>query len=73
LSEAKPDRDKDKKKMRKPYYEIQGDKLIPRLKTCPRCGCFMAKHSDRLACGGCGFAEFIRGKKDSTPPAPSGP
>ena len=41
-------------------YEIQGDKLIRKKKTCPKCGdgVFMAEHADRLSCGKCGYTEF---------------
>lgn len=32
-------------------YEVQGDKLIRKKKTCPKCGdgVFMAEHADRLS------------------------
>jgi len=41
-------------------YEVQGDKLIRKKKTCPKCGdgVFMAEHADRLSCGKCGYTEF---------------
>jgi small subunit ribosomal protein S27Ae len=54
---------KQKKKERKGswvYYDISEGKLTRKLKACPRCGCFMARHSDRLACGKCGYTEFIK-------------
>jgi len=41
-------------------YEVQGDKLIRKNRTCPKCGdgVFMAEHADRLSCGKCGYTEF---------------
>lgn len=41
-------------------YEVQGDNLIRKKKTCPKCGdgVFMAEHADRLSCGKCGYTEF---------------
>jgi small subunit ribosomal protein S27Ae len=45
------------------YYEVREGKLIRKLKACPRCGCFMARHSDRLACGKCGYTEFMKKSK----------
>lgn len=38
-------------------------------RACPRCekGTYMAEHSDRFACGRCGYTEFKRkGKKQDT-------
>ena len=41
------------------YYQIDGDKLVRLRKECPKCGpgVFMAEHSDRHACGTCGYME----------------
>jgi small subunit ribosomal protein S27Ae len=49
-------------------YEIQGDKVIRKRRTCPKCGegTFLARHKDRESCGKCGYTEFI--KKEA--PAP---
>lgn len=40
-------------------YEVQGDKLVRKNKTCPKCGpgVFLAKHKGREACGKCGYTE----------------
>jgi small subunit ribosomal protein S27Ae len=45
---------------KKDYYEISGDKLERKRKTCPKCGpgVFMAEHEDRTSCGKCGYTEF---------------
>jgi small subunit ribosomal protein S27Ae len=40
-------------------YEVKGDKLVRKNKTCPKCGdgVFLANHGDRLSCGTCGYTE----------------
>jgi small subunit ribosomal protein S27Ae len=59
---------KDKKtkgKVKKPGYKIhkayklEGDKIVSKNKTCPKCGAgvFMAKHKDRWTCGKCAYME----------------
>lgn len=42
-------------------YSIEGDKLVRKNKTCPKCGpgVFMAQHKDRMSCGKCGYTEKI--------------
>ena len=42
-------------------YQIEGDKITSRNKTCPKCGkgIFMAKHKDRWTCGKCSYMEKI--------------
>ncbi|HDN74457.1 30S ribosomal protein S27ae [Archaeoglobales archaeon] len=44
------------------YYEIKGEKVIRKRRTCPRCGegVFLAEHPDRRTCGKCGYTEFKR-------------
>jgi small subunit ribosomal protein S27Ae len=32
-------------------------------KACPKCGCRLAAHRDRSACGKCGYTEFNNPKK----------
>ncbi len=41
-------------------YEVSGNTLKRRLKSCPKCGpgCFMAEHKDRSSCGRCLYTEF---------------
>jgi len=44
------------------FYKIE-DGRLERLRTsCPKCGAgvFLAKHSDRVSCGRCGYAEFAK-------------
>jgi ubiquitin-small subunit ribosomal protein S27Ae len=40
-------------------YEISGESVKPKNKTCPKCGpgVFLAKHKDRETCGKCGYME----------------
>lgn len=40
-------------------YEVKGDTLERKNKTCPKCGpgVFLAKHKDRETCGKCGYTE----------------
>jgi small subunit ribosomal protein S27Ae len=52
------------KKEKKAYvyassYEVSGDALKRKNKSCPKCGSgyFLAEHKDRLSCGKCGYME----------------
>ncbi|MFQ5870655.1 MAG: 30S ribosomal protein S27ae, partial [Candidatus Geothermarchaeales archaeon] len=51
------------------FYEVKGETLTRKRKSCPRCGrgTFMAAHQDRFACGKCGYTEFK--EKQSEGPA----
>jgi small subunit ribosomal protein S27Ae len=42
------------------YYEVSGDSVKRRRKSCPRCGpgAWLAEHKGRLYCGKCGYTEF---------------
>lgn len=42
-------------------YEVQGDKLVRKNKSCPKCGpgYALAAHKDRRSCGKCGFMEKV--------------
>jgi small subunit ribosomal protein S27Ae len=49
------------------YYKVGKDGKITRERRfCSRCGdgVFMAEHSDRVACGKCGFTEFKPTRKE---------
>jgi ubiquitin-small subunit ribosomal protein S27Ae len=41
-------------------YEVSGDTLKRKKKTCPKCGpsFYMAEHNNRSTCGKCGYTEF---------------
>ena len=53
-----------KKKARKlsSLYNISGNKLERKNRTCPKCGpgMFMGSHSNRMVCGKCSYVEFVR-------------
>ena len=42
-------------------YTVEGDKIVSKEKTCPRCGpgVFLMKAKDRLYCGRCHYTEFL--------------
>jgi small subunit ribosomal protein S27Ae len=46
-------------------YEIKGEVLTRKNKSCPKCGkgFLLANHKDRLSCGRCHYTEFT-GKKE---------
>ena len=46
-------------------YEISGDSITRKNRTCPKCGpgMFLGKHKNRLVCGKCQYVEFM-GKKE---------
>ncbi len=50
-----------KKSGKKPHeiYEVSGDSLKRKNKSCPKCGSgvYMANHQDRWSCGKCRFME----------------
>ncbi|MFP4115971.1 MAG: 30S ribosomal protein S27ae [Candidatus Aenigmatarchaeota archaeon] len=41
-------------------YDVDGNEVTRKLRSCPRCGdgVFLAEHEDRLTCGKCGFSEI---------------
>jgi small subunit ribosomal protein S27Ae len=48
-------------------YDYKTGKITLKNRKCPRCGKIMAHHksaTERWACGGCGYTEYI-GKKPS--------
>ena len=42
-------------------YAVSGSDLKRNNRSCPKCGpsVFMAKHKNRVACGKCGYTEFV--------------
>ena len=38
-------------------YEVSGNSLKKKNKTCPKCSVFMANHKDRWTCGKCKYME----------------
>ncbi len=51
------------------FYEIKGESVERKNKVCPKCGPagFLAVHTDRLSCGGCGYTEKSEAPKAETP------
>ena len=43
-------------------YDISSGTLTRKNKTCPKCGpgMFLGKHKDRLVCGSCRYAEYVK-------------
>ena len=46
-------------------YKIEGDQIISKEKSCPRCGpgVFLMKTANRLYCGRCHYTEFLGSSK----------
>ena len=44
------------------YYDVSGDSVTRKRKSCPRCGqgTWLGEHKGRLYCGKCGYTEFDR-------------
>ena len=42
-------------------YEVSGETITRKNRTCPKCGpgMFLGKHKDRLVCGKCKYVEMI--------------
>ena len=60
--ERKGKQAKVKKESKKPsaMYDISGDSIKAKNRTCPKCGpgMFMGKHKDRVVCGSCRYVEY---------------
>ena len=56
---AKPAKKKPGKKLNE-LYDISGDSIEKKNRTCPKCGpgMFLAKHKNRTTCGSCQYTEF---------------
>jgi len=39
-------------------YEVQGNSVKRKNKTCPKCSVFMTNHKNRWTCGKCGYTEM---------------
>ena len=65
---AKPKDKKTTEKVKKPgskrwgLYEVSGDSITRKRKSCPKCGAgsFMAQHKDRIVCGSCSYMESTK-------------
>lgn len=56
-----PKEEKKKLKGRWNLYQVSGNKIERKNKSCPKCGSgvFMAKHANRWTCGQCRYVEFL--------------
>ncbi len=56
---AKAPAKKSKSYSVKGIYEVSGEQLKRKNKTCPKCGpgTFLGDHQDRWSCGSCGYME----------------
>ena len=47
-------------------YEISGESITRKNRTCPKCGpgMFLAKHKNRIVCGKCQYVEFMSKKEE---------
>jgi ubiquitin-small subunit ribosomal protein S27Ae len=54
------DKKKEPSMKKSAYYKVSGDKVDRTKKPCPKCGpgVFLGEHSNRVACGKCGYTEF---------------
>ncbi len=43
-------------------YNISGEKIERKRKSCPKCGPgkFMGEHQNRIVCGKCQYTEFVK-------------
>jgi len=55
-------KEKSKSSQKWKKYEVKGNQLIRKGKTCPKCGpgVWLGEHKDRLSCGKCNYTEFKR-------------
>ena len=63
MADEKPP--KKKQKGIDTIYEVSGNTLKRKNRSCPKCGQghFLAQHKNRLTCGKCGYTEFISQKE----------
>jgi ubiquitin-small subunit ribosomal protein S27Ae len=60
MAEAKGKVKKKKTSKKWEKYEVSGNVLKRKNKSCPKCGSgvFLAEHKDRSTCGKCHYTEF---------------
>jgi small subunit ribosomal protein S27Ae len=48
--------------LKRSFYKIEGSQVERLRQSCPKCGpgVFLARHSDRVSCGRCGYTEFAK-------------
>jgi len=57
---GKKEKKKHPKHLKSTLYEIKGESVERKRRSCPKCGpgILMAEHKNRLNCGKCGYTEF---------------
>jgi small subunit ribosomal protein S27Ae len=62
IDKSKKDKVKKEGKKLSTLYEISGDSITRKNRTCPKCGpgMFLGKHKNRLVCGSCKYVEFVK-------------
>jgi len=57
---GKKEKKKHPKHLKATLYEVKGDTVERKRRSCPKCGAgiLMAEHNNRLNCGKCGYTEF---------------
>jgi small subunit ribosomal protein S27Ae len=48
--------------LKRSFYKIEGAQVERLRQSCPKCGpgVFLARHTDRVSCGRCGYTEFAK-------------
>lgn len=63
MADKKGGKEEKKKKSFSRYkmYNVSGDKVENKNKSCPKCGTdsYLAEHKNRRTCGKCGYLEAI--------------
>ena len=64
MAEKKGDAGKGASGLKRTFYKVEGGRLERLRASCPKCGAgvFLAKHSNRVSCGRCGYTEFSKGQ-----------
>ena len=54
-------------------YEISGEGIKRKNRTCPKCGpgMFLGKHKNRIVCGKCQYVEFMSKKEEAPAEEPA--
>jgi len=62
VDKAKKEKVKKEGKKLSSLFEISGDSIKRKNRTCPKCGpgMFLGKHKNRLVCGKCQYVEFAK-------------
>lgn len=64
--DSKKEKAKKEGKKLSALFEISGDTITRKNRTCPKCGpgMFLGKHKDRVVCGKCQYVEYLGKSSD---------